>query len=281
MNESTQAVFLSYTSLDAEVARRICDGLRAARIEVWFDQSELRGGDAWDAAIKRQIKAWALFMPIISANAHSRVEGYFRLEWKLAVDRSHLIASDRPFLLPVTVDDTDESAARVPDRFRDVQWTRLPGGATSAEFIAHLKRLLGSIEGQAGSAPSRSERPPPTALAAPPGPQRARWPRLMFSGIGVVVVGLGEWAAVRFVGHEAIVAPYSIADRRMTFAILPFESPSGDAAAARVANSVGEAATAAQESDTLWTQVAPRRSVEQAIRVHATTKDLGAAFNVR
>jgi hypothetical protein len=27
----------------------------------------------------------ALFMPVISANTHARIEGYVRLEWKLAV----------------------------------------------------------------------------------------------------------------------------------------------------------------------------------------------------
>ena len=42
------AVFLSYASQDAEPARRICEALRAAGIEVWFDRSELRGADAWD-----------------------------------------------------------------------------------------------------------------------------------------------------------------------------------------------------------------------------------------
>ena len=73
---------MSYAAQDAAAARRICDALRAAGIEVWFDQSELRGGDAWDAAIRRQIKACALFMPIISLNTHARPEGYFRLEWR-------------------------------------------------------------------------------------------------------------------------------------------------------------------------------------------------------
>ena len=48
MTDSPKAVFLSYASQDAEAARRICDALRAAGIEVWFDQSELRGGDGWD-----------------------------------------------------------------------------------------------------------------------------------------------------------------------------------------------------------------------------------------
>ena len=46
----TGAVFLSYASQDAEAAARICEALRAAGVEVWFDRSELRGGDAWDCA---------------------------------------------------------------------------------------------------------------------------------------------------------------------------------------------------------------------------------------
>ena len=98
MTTSTPAVFLSYASQDAEAARRICEALRANGIEVWFDQSELRGGDAWDASIRKQIKECVLFVPIISANTESRSEGYFRLEWKLAVDRSHLRSDDQPFL---------------------------------------------------------------------------------------------------------------------------------------------------------------------------------------
>lgn len=59
----TQAIFLSYASQDADAARRICESLRAAGLEVWFDQSELRGGDAWDASIRKQIKECALFVP--------------------------------------------------------------------------------------------------------------------------------------------------------------------------------------------------------------------------
>ena len=60
MNDSTKAVFLSYASQDAGAASRICQTLREAGIEVWLDQSELRGGDAWDAAIRKQIKAHGL-----------------------------------------------------------------------------------------------------------------------------------------------------------------------------------------------------------------------------
>src|SRR6202035_2447820 len=108
------AVFLSYASQDAEVARRICDALRAAGIEVWFDQSELRGGDVWDRKIRQQIRDCALFVPIVSQHTQERLEGYFRLEWRLAVDRSHLMAIERPFLVPIVVDGTRDQEALVP-----------------------------------------------------------------------------------------------------------------------------------------------------------------------
>jgi hypothetical protein len=80
----TPAVFISYASQDAVAATRICAALRQAGIEVWFDQSELRGGDVWDQRIRREIRDCSLFVPVISANTASRREGYFRLEWAIA-----------------------------------------------------------------------------------------------------------------------------------------------------------------------------------------------------
>jgi TIR domain len=126
----TGAVFLSYASQDAEAAKRICDALRAAGIEVWFDQSELRGGDAWDRKIRDQIHDCRLFIPVISANTERRDEGYFRREWALAADRTRDMAHKRAFLVPVAIDTTPERAAAVPEKFLELQWTRLAGGET-------------------------------------------------------------------------------------------------------------------------------------------------------
>ena len=141
---NTATVFLSYASQDADAARRISEVLRSAGLEVWFDQSELRGGDAWDASIRKQIKECALFVPIISENTQQREEGYFRLEWKLAVDRSHLMADDKAFFFPVVLDDVPEPSARVPEKFRERQWTRLH--APSGEDLRH-GRLPSGLRG--------------------------------------------------------------------------------------------------------------------------------------
>ena len=124
MSDANKAVFLSYASQDAEAVRRIAEALRAAGIEVWFDQNELVGGDAWDRKIRKQIKECALFVPVISANTDARAEGYFRLEWLLAVERSRLMSEKKTFFVPVTIDATTEAAAKVPEKFREVQWTR-------------------------------------------------------------------------------------------------------------------------------------------------------------
>jgi TolB-like protein len=143
----SKAVFLSYASEDSEAAQRIADTLRAAGIEVWFDQSELRGGDAWDRQIRKQIHDCTLFLPIISKNTHERTEGYFRLEWNLAVDRCQRMSADKAFLVPVVIEDTPDDDERVPERFREVQWTRLPAGKTPPEFITRILQLLSPESG--------------------------------------------------------------------------------------------------------------------------------------
>src|SRR5512146_2165973 len=142
MSDSGKAIFLSYAREDSDAARRIADALRAFGIEVWFDQSELRGGDAWDAKIRRQIRECALFVPVISRNTQARAEGYFRLEWRLADQGTHLMGKTKSFLLPVCIDDTRDAEADVPDSFLAVQWMRLPDGDAAAVFCARVATLL-------------------------------------------------------------------------------------------------------------------------------------------
>ncbi|MBI5768293.1 MAG: TIR domain-containing protein [Verrucomicrobia bacterium] len=187
------AVFLSYASQDAEVARRICEALRTAGIEVWFDQSELVGGDAWDAKIRGQIASCALFVPIISANTQSRLEGYFRIEWKLAAQRTHAMAEAKPFLLPVVIDATRDAEAHVPGEFKSVQWTRLPAGETSDAFCARVRALIDGIPLDVGR--GRPTPPPPGALAQTPGSgapsllQRSPLPALLWPVAALAVLG--------------------------------------------------------------------------------------------
>jgi len=83
-----------------------------------------------------------LFLPIISANTQAREEGYFRLEWKLAVDRSHLMVDNKAFFFPIVIDDISEAVANVPDRFRERQWTRLSIDQATEAFAARIAKVI-------------------------------------------------------------------------------------------------------------------------------------------
>lgn len=296
MSEPVKAVFLSYTSHDAEAARRLCEGLRAAGLEVWFDQSELRGGDAWDAAIRRQIKTCALFVPIISTSTRERSEGYFRLEWKLAVDRSHLMAAEKAFLLPVVIDATSEADGSVPERFREVQWTRLPGGDPTSAFIERVARLLaidGSTEmGNIASAPSRTtaaaaaRRAEPSSASAattsagadqPKARGKYRW---LIGAVALLVLGL----VVHYVRHRlapaANVMPYSIKDRRMTFAMLPFQAEVQDPSAVKIAQATGAMLIGQMDEESIWGQLASQPSIARALAKSAEPRDVAGALDV-
>ena len=138
----TASIFLSYASEDREAARSIGDALTSCGLEAWLDQSELGGGDAWDQKIRKQIRECDYFMPIISARTEARPEGYFRREWRFAVERTLDMADDHLFLLPVVIDDTVEAQARVPDKFLAVQWLRLPGGRPTTALEALCRRIV-------------------------------------------------------------------------------------------------------------------------------------------
>ena len=184
------AVFLSYASQDSEAALRICSALRAGGIEVWLDQSELRGGDAWDRQIHERIHDCRLFIALISAQTEARDEGYFRREWKLAVDRTHDMSEKKAFLLPVVIDATPERGAAVPEKFHEVQWTRLPGGETPPEFVARVRRLLWP-EPPATARLSADAQPALSAL-----PRKAGWlsPLKRVFAVAVIVLVVATFA---------------------------------------------------------------------------------------
>ena len=232
MPETTgKAVFLSYASQDAAAVRRICEALRASGVEVWFDQSELVGGDQWDAKIRGQIGSCTLFLPVISAATQARGEGYFRLEWKLAVDRSHLMAHDQPFLLPIVIDGTTDASARVPPEFRAVQWTRLPDGETPAAFCARVRRLL---EGETGA---RSSAPAPRLEAdglSPLPSKTRRLPAWLTVGTAALLLGTAAYFGFRStpkpsVAEASPASPRSAAPASAkSIAVLPFVNIGAD-----------------------------------------------------
>lgn len=166
MSQSPPTVFLSYASEDRQAAQKIRDALPGLGLDVWYDESGLNGGDVWDQKIRRQIRECDYFMALVSAQTEARHEGYFRREWRLAVERTLDMADDHTFLLPIVIDDTDQSRARVPEKFLAVQWLRVPGGQPTAAFEALCRRLV-SGEPLAPQTPLPPQAPPQTPKRVP------------------------------------------------------------------------------------------------------------------
>jgi TolB-like protein/Flp pilus assembly protein TadD len=229
--ESSKAVFLSYASQDAEAAQNLCAALRAAGIEVWFDQSELRGGDVWDRQIRQQIHDCRLFMPIVSANTEARIEGYFRREWKLAVDRTHDLSERVAFLVPIVIDQTLEAKADVPDAFRQVQWTRLPDGDASPAFVERIRRLITPVPSFALPAATAHPESRSAQISTPTNRPNRVARVVLWAVSGVVALGLVYFVADRFWFSKhtpaekpaAVVAPAPTpAIPAKSVAVLPF-----------------------------------------------------------
>jgi hypothetical protein len=56
-DSSGPAIFLSYSRDNLPAARRLAEVLRGVGLEVWFDENELTGGDAWDQRFARRLPA--------------------------------------------------------------------------------------------------------------------------------------------------------------------------------------------------------------------------------
>ena len=214
MAEASHAVFLSYASQDAEAAHKICDALRAGGIEVFLDQSELRGGDAWDKKIRHEIHDCVLFIPIVSRHTQERLEGYFRHEWNLAIERTHHMAENKAFLVPVVVDGTPEHDPSIPEKFRELQWTRLPAGETPPEFVARIHKLL---SGESG--------PVPTTARSSAAVISRRSSRVMPAVLAVVLAAI---AAYLIVEKPWMAKSVAFAPPAHSIAVLPFVNMSGD-----------------------------------------------------
>jgi len=136
------AVFISYAREDLPAVQRLKAALDGAGIPTWFDMDRLEGGDDYDRKIHANIARCSFFLPVISASTQRRLEGYFRREWSYAVDRSRNIAEGAVFILPVCIDDTPEAEALVPEKFKSLHVSRMPGGEPSPEFLGRLRDLL-------------------------------------------------------------------------------------------------------------------------------------------
>lgn len=161
------------------------------------------------------------------------------------------IASGVPFILPIIIDGTREPDALVPDRFRKVQWTRLPGGEVTPEVRARFLKLWSQRAGvvaqevaQASSLPSDPSagwKPalPRTEGVASPTIQkvgRTLRARLLWATAVVALLGAGgyfgyrEYVARRAAEIRAVLGQAEPIKKESRVLVPRFENRSGEPA---------------------------------------------------
>jgi TolB-like protein len=153
------------------------------------------------------------------------------------------MTADKAFLLPVVIDDTREDDERVPDKFRDLHWARLPEGDTAPAFV---ERIRGLVSRTPSHWPT-TDAPPagPVSTATPPMRERVRASRRSNRALpviaAVVVIGALAYLAIdkpwvskqpapppQTTAAPASAAPAAFAPPPHSVAVLPFVNLSGD-----------------------------------------------------
>ena len=145
----TGTIFISYASDDIAAARQLFTDLQEIGGDVaWFDKRDIKPGQNWDQLLRSAVQKCSLFLPLLSATTESRTDGYFRLEWNDAAERSRKIQG-RQFLFPTVIDPEYHGAAEryalVPEGFKSIQYAHAPGGRMSEELKAVLRDELRNV----------------------------------------------------------------------------------------------------------------------------------------
>jgi hypothetical protein len=166
MNE----VFLSYTSSDRPLARKVADALESLGLSVWWDR-EIPPGKNFDSVIEEQLKAARCVIVLWSADS-------VQSRWVRAEASS---AAARECLIPVRID-----KVAIPLEFTLIQAAELldwDGNTTHPEFV-RLVEAVQQMLGKPPAATSEINRP-----IVQPQPARARWLTPgRIAGIAAVIV---------------------------------------------------------------------------------------------
>ena len=151
------AVFLSYSRSDAAAAKTLFGELARMGVSAWYDAA-LKAGDDFDPKLEYNIQNCSLFLPLVSSGSLAREQGYFRREWKRAVERDEeFFGSGKGSIVPIIIDEDDsiikqpQAYVGMPKRFRELQMYHCPQARPSPDLIACLRSLLPKTA-QAGSA---------------------------------------------------------------------------------------------------------------------------------
>lgn len=146
-----QKIFISYSRKDMGFARRLAGDLERAGYDVWWDISDLRGGEDWVRVIPAAIESSQYMLVVLSPDS-------VRSEW---VEKEYTQAlSLRRKIIPIML-----AATGVPFALNTINYVNFASG----DYTDNLKSLLNAL-GYTGEPPVA---PPVHRLSLPPALRKA------------------------------------------------------------------------------------------------------------
>jgi hypothetical protein len=99
---SSKQIFLSYSRVDLEKARRLHEILVDAGYKVWFDERSLIGGQDWGRVIEDEIRASGVFLSLFSERALKK-RGVFQRELRQALRVAEEMPHGAIFVIPAAI----------------------------------------------------------------------------------------------------------------------------------------------------------------------------------
>ncbi len=130
-----QKIFISYSRKDIGFVRKLAGDLEKLGYEVWWDVSDLRGGDDWVRVIPEAIEASQYFLVVLSPNALT--SEWVRKEYTQAL-------TSKKKVIPLML-----TASRVPFSLNTINYVDF---TSEGEYAASLNNLLTAV-GYAGEMP--------------------------------------------------------------------------------------------------------------------------------
>jgi hypothetical protein len=120
-------VFISYVRENKADVERLAIALREHGISVWIDRNNIAAGVRWQKAIVDGIKNGAYFIACFSRELAARGETYMLEELNVALDRLRSMPSDRIWLIPLMLNETEIPSIPISRRedINDIQHIRM------------------------------------------------------------------------------------------------------------------------------------------------------------
>ena len=160
-------IYISYSTVDIETARRLYGELKKAGATPWMDEHDLLPGQNRKLAIRKAIKESDYVITLLSSRSVSQ-RGFVHKEQKMALDLLDEMPESDIFIIPVRVDDCD-----MPFSLDELQPTDLfpdfePGFEKILKGLKAGEAVSRSQGAETGSAPHQDESAQPVEQANGP-----------------------------------------------------------------------------------------------------------------